>query len=120
MSGSYPRTNDYHRRFKAYRQVKGEFDEDKVIFRLFGASLDADRIIAYDQFCTLHNQMALKSKSASSKKTESDNPKFTFRVFLTRLGMIGNEYRIIRKILLERLKGNSAFRSGSKPQKAVV
>ena len=45
-----------------------EIEEDKVIFRLFGATLDADRIIAYDQFCTLLNQMALKSKSASNKK----------------------------------------------------
>lgn len=97
-----------------------EVEDDKVIFRLFGATLDADRIIAYDQFCTLLNQMALKSKSASSKITESDNPKFTFRVFLIRLGMIGDEYKTTRKILLERLKGNSAFRSGSKPEKVVV
>ena len=97
-----------------------EIEEDKVIFRLFGATLDAEKIIAYDQFCTLLNQMALKSKSASSKKTESDNPKFTFRVFLIRLGMIGDDYKMTRKILLERLEGNSAFRSGSKPEKAVV
>jgi len=97
-----------------------EIDEDKVVFRLFEATLDADRILAYDQLCTLLNQMALKSKSASSKKTESDNPKFTFRVFLIRLGMIGDEYKIARKILLEKLEGNSAFRSGSKPEKVVV
>ncbi|OLN25957.1 virulence-related protein [Desulfosporosinus metallidurans] len=97
-----------------------EIEEDKVIFPLFAATLDAERIIAYEQFCTLLNQMALKSKTASSKKTESDNPKFTFRVFLIRLGMIGDEYKMIRKILLERLEGNSAFRSGSKPEKVVV
>ena len=97
-----------------------EIEEDKVTFRLFGATLDADRIIAYDQFCTLLNQMALKSKSASSKKTESDNPKFTFRVFLIRLGMVGDEYKTTRKLLLERLEGNSAFRSGSKPVKVAA
>lgn len=97
-----------------------EIEEDKVIFQLFEATLDADRIIAYNQFCTLLNQMALKSKLASTKKTESDNPKFTFRVFLIRLGMVGNEYKMTRKILLEKLEGNSAFRSGSKPEKAVV
>jgi len=96
-----------------------DIEEDKVIFRLFAATLDADRIIAYDQFCNLLNQMALKSKSASSKKTESDNPKFTFRVFLIRLGMVGDEYKSARKVLLEKLQGNSAFRSGSKPVKAV-
>jgi len=34
--------------------------------------------------------------------------------------MIGNEYKIARKILIERLEGNSAFRSGSKPEKVVA
>jgi Putative amidoligase enzyme. len=97
-----------------------EIEEDKVIFKLFAATLDADRIKTYEHFCTLLNQMALKSKSASSKKTESDNPKFTFRVFLIRLGMVGNEYKVARKILLERLEGNSAFRSGRKPEKVVA
>ena len=97
-----------------------EIEEDKVIFKLFVATLDSERIIVYEQFCTLLNKMALKSKSASSKKTESDNPKFTFRVFLIRLGMVGDEYKIARKVLLEKLEGNSAFRSGRKPVKVVV
>ncbi|MBZ4647626.1 MAG: hypothetical protein JG777_3115, partial [Clostridia bacterium] len=45
--------------------------------------------------------------------------KFTFRVFLIRLGMVGDEYKDTRKILLENLEGNSAFRSGKKPDKKV-
>ena len=97
-----------------------EVNDNQAVFRLFASTLDADRILAYRQFCNLLNQMALKSKSASSKKTESDNPKFTMRVFLIRLGMVGDEYKIARKVLHERLKGNSAFRSGSKPEKVVV
>lgn len=86
-----------------------EVTDDKVIFRIFNATLDAERITAYEQFCTLQNNLALNLKSASSKKTESDNPKFTFRVFLIRLGMIGDEYKTARKVLLERLAGNSAY-----------
>ena len=93
-----------------------EFDNDKVIFRLFRATLDAERVIAYKQFCILINQLALNLKSASKKKTISDNPKFTFRFFLIRFGMVGNEYKVTRKILLEKLEGNSAFRSGSRPE----
>jgi len=62
--------------------------------------------------------MALKHASAKSKDT--DNDKFTFRVWLVKIGMVGDEYKIARKVLLERLKGNSAFRSGSKPEKVVV
>lgn len=97
-----------------------EITDDKVIFRIFKTTLDAERIAAYEQFCTLLNNLALSLKSASSKKTESDNPKFTFRVFLIRLGMIGDEYKNARKVLLERLAGNSAFRSGSKPEKEAA
>jgi hypothetical protein len=33
--------------------------------------------------------------------------------------MIGDEYKDTRKILLENLEGNSAFRSGKKPDKKV-
>ncbi|MEY8304856.1 hypothetical protein [Anaerosalibacter bizertensis] len=40
----------------------------------------------------------------------TDNEKYTFRTWLTRLGMIGDEYREIRKELLQNLSGNSAFR----------
>jgi hypothetical protein len=31
--------------------------------------------------------------------------------------MVGNEYKVARKVLLEKLEGNSAFRSGKKPEK---
>ncbi len=94
-----------------------EVDNEKAVFQLFWATLDADKITAYKHFCTLINQLALNLRSASKKKSESDNPKFTFRTFLIRLGMVGNEYKTTRKILLENLEGNSAFRSGSKPEK---
>ena len=102
--------------FKALGIEDGNIDvaDDKVIFRLFRATLDVERILAYEQFCTLLNQLALNSKSASSKKTETDNDKFSFRVFLIRIGMVGNRYKTARKVLLEKLEGNGAFRSGAK------
>jgi len=62
------------------------------------------------------NQNAKILKYASAKTKDTDNDKFTFRVFLIRLGMVGNGYKISRKILLEKLEGNSAFRSGKKPK----
>ncbi|SPF55941.1 hypothetical protein SBF1_8790003 [Candidatus Desulfosporosinus infrequens] len=34
--------------------------------------------------------------------------------------MVGDEYKAARKVLIERLEGNSAFRSGSKPEKNAV
>ena len=43
---------------------------------------------------------------------ETDNDKYAFRCFLLRLGFIGDEYKIARKVLLRYLTGNSAFRYG--------
>ena len=40
------------------------------------------------------------------------NEKYTFRCFLLRLGFIGDEFKMDRKILLENLSGSSAFRNG--------
>lgn len=48
----------------------------------------------------------------SSKPTETDNDKYAFRCFLLRLGFIGKEYKMARRILLRNLTGNSAFRYG--------
>ena len=40
----------------------------------------------------------------------SDNPKYTMRCFLIRLGMVGAEFKAARKVILRNLTGNSAFR----------
>ena len=42
-----------------------------------------------------------------------------FRCFLLRLGYIGPEYKEIRKRLLERLNGSSAFRTEKKEAEAA-
>lgn len=50
-----------------------------------------------------------------NKPDTSDNEKYAFRCFLLRLGMIGEEYKPVRRVLLRRLTGSSAFRHG-KPE----
>ena len=45
------------------------------------------------------------------RKTEiSENPAFTFRTFLLRLGLIGPEYKNVREHLLSNLPGDRAWR----------
>ena len=44
---------------------------------------------------------------------------YAFRCFLLRLGFIGEEYKAERKILLSKLSGSSAFKSG-KAKEAVI
>ena len=51
-------------------------------------------------------------------KCKDTNEKYTFRVWLMRLGMMGDEYKVARKILLKNLKGHTAFRTKSQAEVA--
>ena len=88
-----------------------EITEEKINFTWFPYTTDSDEIAAYTQFISRLCDMARDAKRVSSKPTETDNDKYAFRCFLLRLGFIGKEYKIARKILLRNLTGNSAFRS---------
>ena len=88
-----------------------EITEEKINFAWFPYTEDGDEITAYTQFISRLCDMARDAKRVSSKPTETDNDKYAFRCFLLRLGFIGKEYKIARKILLRNLTGNSAFRS---------
>lgn len=83
-----------------------------VEFRVFNSTLHAGKVKAYIQFCVAVASQALAQKSASPKKTETTNPKYTFRTWLLRLGLIGDEYATCRKHLLANLTGDIAFRNG--------
>lgn len=83
-----------------------------VEFRLFNSSLHAGKIKAYIQFCLAVSAQAIEQNSARSKKTETTNPKYTFRTWLLRLGMIGDEFKTARLHLLKNLEGDVAFRHG--------
>jgi hypothetical protein len=85
--------------------------KNSVTFRLFNSDFDIEKIKAYEQFSTLLNKLSSTLKTASTKQNDTDNPKFTMRIFLIRLGMVGDEYKSARKILLVNLEGNSAFRN---------
>ena len=98
--------------------IKFEFENKKISFKVINEEADAEKIKAYAQFIELLDQSARELKHASAKVSITDNPKFTFRVFLIRLGMVGDEYKTTRKILLKNLEGNAAFRYG-KPEKNI-
>ena len=89
-----------------------EITDEKINFTWFLYTVDGDEIAAYTQFISRLCDMARDAKRVSSKPTETDNDKYAFRCFLLRLGFIGKEYKIARKILLRNLTENSAFRYG--------
>jgi hypothetical protein len=85
-----------------------------IEFRWFDATLHAGKVKAYIQFILALASKALTSRSASSAKREF-NPataKYDFRVFLLRLGMIGDEFKTARLHLLSRFNGSSAWKHG--------
>ena len=61
----------------------------------------------------------MQQKRVTAKEKPVENEKFAFRVFLIRLGFVGDEYKVARKILLNNLSGNSAFKNGM-PSKEVA
>lgn len=84
-------------------------NDSTIEFPWFPFVQDGDQVKAYaDLVCKLC-EMANRQKRTGAVR-ETDNEKYTFRCFLLRLGMIGDEYKITCKILLQNLTGNSAFR----------
>lgn len=93
---------------RTHQRISFDFDEETFSFKLLKS--DGEKIKAYAQFISLLNKKSKELKYASAKTVATDNEKYTFRTWLMRLGMIGEEYKATRKILLENLSGNTAFR----------
>ena len=90
-----------------------EKSEDRVTFAWFPWTGDSDEGIAYSTFIDMLTKHLKEQKRVNASKTQTDNPKFAMRVFLIRLGMVGETYKTCRKILLRNLEGSSAFRKGA-------
>ena len=70
------------------------FQKGTIEFRLFNSTTHAGKIKTYIQLC-----LAISAQ------------KYTFRTWLLRLGMIGDEFKTARKFLLENLEGGIAWKN---------
>ena len=97
---------------KAFRTESLEIveDDEKVSFPWFEL-IDSDHFNAYTQFITAITKMAKEQKRILGRERDVENDKYAFRCFLLRLGFIGDEYKLTRKILLENLEGSAAFKT---------
>lgn len=86
--------------------------EDRVAFPWFVELPDADKVKAYTHFISALCEMSRNAKRVTATEKPVDNEKYAFRCFLLRLGFIGSEYKMERKILLKNLTGSSAFKNG--------
>lgn len=87
--------------------------DENVSFPWF-EEVSTDETLAYTKFISALCEMSKKQKRVTAKPKENENEKYAFRCFLLRLGFIGDEFKADRKILLSRLDGSSAFKSGAK------
>ena len=87
-------------------------EEDKICFPWFTVENDDDAD-AYCTFISMLCEFAKNQKRINNKPETTDNPKYTMRCYLLRLGMIGAKYKSARKALLRNLSGSSAFRKAA-------
>ena len=84
-----------------------------IEFPAFNGTLHAGEVKSYIQLCLAISHQALTTKAASPTRPDTDNPKYTFRCWLLRLGFIGEEFEVAREHLTKRLPGNAAGRQAA-------
>ena len=81
-----------------------------VELRGFNGTLHAGKIRSYIALSLAMNHQALSQKSASGKKPQIENPKFSMRTWLNRIGFIGDDFKNCREHLCKHLEGSAAWR----------
>ena len=105
---------------KAFNIEKATYTltEETIKFAWFHGKIAEDTVRAYTDFISKLCEMAQKQKRAVAKEKPTENEKYAFRCFLLRLGMIGDDYKTSRRILLQNLTGSSAFKCGHRKEAA--
>lgn len=111
---NYPNRNNHYNKSRYHGlNLHNVWYSNTVEFRYFNSTMHAGKVKAYIQFCLAVSAQAIEQKYARSKKTKTSNPKYTFRTWLLRLNLIGDEFKTARLHLLRHLEGNSAWRHRS-------
>ena len=105
---------------KAFNIEKAAYTltDETIKFAWFHGKIAEDTVRAYTEFISKLCEMAQKQKRAVAKEKPTENEKYAFRCFLLRLGMIGDDYKTSRRILLQNLTGSSAFKNGHRKEAA--
>ena len=91
-------------------------ENDRITFHWLSGDVTPDSSKAFQDFIGKLCEMARNQKRVTAKPKSYENEKYAFRCFLLRLGLIGNEYKTSRKILLQNLSGNSSWRDGKRKE----
>ena len=96
-----------------------ERTETELSFPWFKAGLSQEETYALGQFISCLCRSTKEKKRVTVKLPDNfDNAAFTMRVWLIGLGMVGDEYKLARKLLVSCQDGCSAWRFGKPEKKA--
>ena len=108
---SESRNAHYHQSRYYFLNLHSFFSGHRTVeLRGFNSTFHAGRIRSYIVLALALNNQALTQKSASRRKSQAENEKFAMRVYLNRIGFIGDEFKNCREHLCRHLSGNSAWR----------
>lgn len=94
------------------------FTDDAIVFDGFPMDTEGTKIKAYAELSALICSAALNQKRVSPRETIEENEKYYMRVWLVRLGLGGQGGKETRKVLLQNLKGHTAFRTEEEKERA--
>ena len=101
------------------KTVEIKISENDLKFEWFSPQTKTEEMQAYKEFLHKVGELAKIQKRVTAKERIVENKKYAFRCFLLRIGMIGDEFKTCRKILLKNLSGSSAFKNGGRMVKGV-
>ena len=90
---------------------------ETITFSTLPETNKPETIKAFTELVAMMNKQALEQKRIHAKAVNEENEKYALRIWLTRLGMNGPEYKGTRKILMENLSGHAAFRTEADKQR---
>ena len=105
-------SNDHYNWTRYYAlNLHSVFYHGTLEWRCFESTLHAGVVRANITLALAISAQAINQTRTLAKKTPvTENPAFTFRTFLLRLGLVGEEYKNVRMHLLKDLPGDPAWR----------
>lgn len=76
------------------------------------SSLDPDEAKATLQLALAAAAQAVNQERVSAKPGKAENERYAFRCWMVRMGLVGDEYKLMSRRFLKRLPGDSATKAG--------
>lgn len=93
------------------------FNEGRIYFSASLKNPAPETIQTFMALTAAMNQQALTQRRIQAKAINDENEKYAMRIWLTRLGMNGPDYKETRRILMQNLSGHAAFRTEAEKEK---